>query len=152
MSLEGRQKFREIVVRSAQQGHPASEPSTYPPAVVQGRPGDGNPHLVQPPQRSVEATEKAARGVWGIIAIMFGCAAAGWTVHSFIAKPLIAETVKDELKPIRDDVAEMKKTMEANQKAVEITLTEHAKDIEFLGRDQQRFETQPLPAKKKKAP
>jgi len=152
MSLEDRQKFREVVDRSALRAHPASEPSSYPPAIIQGRPGDGNPHLVQPPQRSVEATQKAFLGVWGILAIMFACTSAGWIVHSFIAKPLIAETVKEELKPIRDDVADMKKTMEANQKAVEITLTEHAKDIEFLGRDQQRFETQPLPTKKKKTP
>jgi hypothetical protein len=124
--------------------------ASWPPPSAQGRPGDGNPHIEPPSYQHLDATKKAFVGVWGIIAVIFAAAVSGWTAHIYWYEPLITATVKAQLAPMAADIAEMRKVADANQRSVELTLTEHKKDIEFLGRDQQKFETQALPAQPKK--
>lgn len=130
--------------------HPAREPSDppfWPTRPIQGRPGDGNPHR-EPPPNPLEATQKSMAAVWGIIAVIFGAAAAGWTAHTFFTKPLIASAVKEELKPLGDKLEELRKLEELNQRANEASFAGIKTDIAWLKREQKVDETQPIKSEK----
>lgn len=149
--IDDRRRFRDDIAKAIRQSHPGSEPSIPPEPFatpIQGRPGDGNPHIEPPRHGHIEATQKVFVGVWGVIAIMFGCASAGWTVHSFIARPLIAETVKEELRPVMMQLVELKNAQEINQRATEKTLAGVQTDIAWLKREQKVSDSQPIKPEK----
>jgi hypothetical protein len=160
---EARERAEREHARAARRNHPGQEDSDppvqpprpaptaspYPPITEDYRPGAGARHLDLPPQRNIEATKNAFLGVWGILAVIFGAAAAGWTVHVFFAQPLIAASVKEELKPVRDELEKMKIAQEANQRSNETSFASLGKDIEWLKRGQVEINTQPLKPEKK---
>jgi hypothetical protein len=116
-----------------------------PPSVVDLRPGAGNPSG-RPP--SIEATSKAFLGVWGVLAVIFGSAGAGWTAHAFFAKPLITATIKDEMKPVLGKLDDLQKTQDLNQRANEKSFASISTDIDWLKRDLKIQDTQPIKSEK----
>lgn len=145
---------RELEELSARRSHPAYEsnaPEAFPPpVVVDRRPGAGNPSDPPPAHKRIGATKEAFLGVWGVLAVIFGAAAAGWTAHVFFAEPLIAATVKKQLEPIAADISTMKNIQETNQRAVETSLAAIGTDLVWLKHEQGIASTQPIKPEHKK--
>jgi len=130
--------------RAARRSHPGAEdsdPPSWPPRPIQGRRGDGNPHL------NLEATHKSFVGVWGILAVIGAAGGIG-----FLTSAAFNGTAKKETTDqIQKDLAKLSASQEKNQAIVETNLNTMKTDIQQI-KDALHIAQQPLPLTPEKKP
>lgn len=152
MPIDDRWKMKRAIEESApgaHRGNPQREPSDppvsggYPPKVKTLPPSSSGGHRL-------ESVHKSLSVHWGIAAVIATAVTAGWTAHAFLAKPLIAEAVREELKPMRDELAELKRVGDVNQRSNEASFAGIKTDIDWLKREKKVDETQPIKPERKR--